>query len=374
MLASTAARALEARVLVDDLAPAKVLVGSFNLTAKGRVKPKAFPYSQWNVERRGRSLNFKNLETGKKTSVSGTLFRLTGTLAFHQRSFKVLDILLSKDNTSWIVHLPVDQYLYGVLAAEVPASWQLEALKAQAIASRTYFLYKKLERYRDPYDVRADTFDQVFNMNAEYSRILTQAVDETHDSILVSKDNGQIFPAYFHSDCGGKTSNEALVWRQPTSLNEPVQDPYCIGSPKNNWTFLIDKHQLMAHLQRLFFLPKDIELQSILPRSDIVNRAAEIDFIFSENIFKRVSANELRKELGFEKLKSTHFEVVQTWNGFLFFGRGFGHGVGMCQWGAQRWARNGRDHKAILNHYYPKAEIQKFNSEKFQSRQARMDF
>lgn len=365
--------AFQARVLLDDVSTSNTVIGYFNVSVDdSRKQPKVLPYSRWSLQRQGQRLVFKNLADNKNLVFSGKHFRLEGSIAVAARSFARLDIVFDKKQTHWIVHLPIDQYLYGVLAAEVPSSWPEEALKAQAIASRTYFLYKKMERAQQLYDVRSDTFDQVFHSEAERHSALIHAVDATHDMVLLAKGNGGIFPAYFHSDCGGATSGEAQVWRKPASLNAPVKDPYCVEATKNNWTYAIDKTQLMAHLQNLFYLPKGVELQSILPRRDSESRALEIDFIFSEKIFKRVRADDLRKILGFGKLKSTQFEVVNTWNKFLFYGRGFGHGVGMCQWGAQRWARNGSDYKFILNHYYPNATIQKITPEKFQSLQAQV--
>lgn len=371
--------AVEARVLVDDQSLTQEVTGTFTLSClpvdkkqvcKERVVE--FTASHWLIERYYNRLRIKNLKSGKKYLFKGRAFKLQGQFKLKAKSLKQLRLFFIGEKTHWVIHLPVDQYLYGVMGAEVPSSWPQESLKSQAIASRTYFLFKKMERIKKHFDVRSDVLDQVFSMQAQKHKSIIKAVDSTHGLILVSKKKEQIFPAYFHSDCGGHTSSEKLVWRKPAALNQEVKDPYCQTASKNNWSYLIDKEKLMAVLQKVFYLPKGVVLKSILPRTSEESRAHIVDFLFSGDLLKRMSANDLRKVLGFGKLKSTHFKVKDKWNEVVFSGRGFGHGVGMCQWGAQRWARKGKSFKTILKHYYPKAKIRKMDAKQFESLAAQL--
>ncbi len=367
------ASALEARVLIDENSSVKKIMGDIRLRCLSSQskncagKTYLLPQGPWQFERTNNLLKITNLETKARSQLQGTHFRLTGTFSVDGKSMQRLDIVFNKSKTDWVAHFPVDQYLYGVMTAEVPASWPSQALQAQAVASRTYFLFKKMERLKMHYDVRSDIMDQVFKMDADKHRSVIEAVNATHGMVLVSKESGKIFPAYFHSDCGGKTSPENLVWRQPSSMNQSVQDPYCQTASKNNWSYGIDKEHLLSTLQKAFYLPAGVQLISILPRIHEQSRAHIVDFLFSKNILKRIGANDFRRLLGFGKLKSTQFEVEETRNKVVFSGRGFGHGVGLCQWGAQRWARKGKDYRSILRHYYPQAHLKKLDARSLQA-------
>ncbi len=365
--------ALEARVLIDEGALKKAVTGDFQLHClkapkKGcRGRTFKLPHGQWQLQRSGAALVVLNLKTQQKYRMRGQHFRFTGNFSVDGKPIQHLELVFQGKTTDWVAHFPVDQYLYGVMTAEVPVSWPLQSLKAQAVASRTYFLFKKMERLKLHYDVRSDIMDQVFKMDAKKHQSIMTAVNETHGMVLVSKEKGQIFPAYFHSDCGGHTSSENMVWRKPSSMNQAVQDPYCKTASKNNWSYGIDKQQLLGLLHKAFYLPAGVQLVSILPRIHKQSRAHIVDFLFSNNILKRIRANDFRRLLGFGRLKSTQFEVEDSWDKVVFSGRGFGHGVGMCQWGAQRWARKGKDYRTILQHYYPQARLKKLDSRSLQA-------
>lgn len=372
LFSSITALGFEARVLIDDEATFKELRGHFNLCRLKQDEKNnwncashlsKFTLGHWRVAASEKGLNVVNLKTTEEVALKGDRFQLSGRFQLEKPYLKKMEIHWSDNKPLWIVHLAVDKYLYGVMASEVPASWPIESLKAQAIASRTYFLYKKIRRLTEAFDVRSDIMDQVFSLKSKKHKKIMQAVNKTHDWILVDKKTKKIFPAYFHADCGGHTSTEQQVWRLAASANRGVKDSVCRKAKKNNWSISIAKDVLMSHLQKMFFLPSGTKLKYVLPRVIKNNRAHFVDFIFSHNLYKRISANELRKVLGFAKLRSTHFKVENRWDRFIFSGRGFGHGVGMCQWGAQRWARRGRKFHQILRHYYPNSKLKKADTD-----------
>lgn len=361
-------RAHTARVLIDEKAQSQKWQGAFTLECYSELSSLK-PYRQyqfsngdWTVQSHvGGAIDIRSSNGVKVQRCLGQKFQMMGLLFWQGQKILGMTHVAHQGKKDWVIHVPIDQYLVGVLSAEVPSSWPLAALKAQAIASRTYFLYKKQERQKDHYDVRADTMDQVFRFLASEKPNLNKAVYDTVDWILVDS-SSQIFPAFFHADCGGQTSTERNVWRFPTSENSPVRDPLCQKADRNNWVYSIRKLELIQNLQALMYLPPDIELQSIYPRVQQEGRAYVVDFLFSERVFKRMSANDLRKALGFAKLKSTHFSVHDQGQDLVFRGRGFGHGVGLCQWGAQRWAQQGKSHEFILRHYYPNARLIRQNT------------
>ncbi len=354
--------ASDARVLFDDRSLEQNISGVWTLDCLNQKKPVQaqkfkFARAPWKLSRRGSIFQVKNHKNQIRSQCSGDRFVVRGEFNIHGRDLNHMEIYFNQ-RTDWVIHLPVNQYLYGVLASEVPHNWPIEALKAQAVASRTYFLFKKKERQKWHYDVRGDTLDQVFSLKSQKYPQIIQAVDSTENFVLRDKESDEIFAAYFHSDCGGKTSTEQSVWREPTAMNQAVSDPLCQTAQKNNWSYLLGKTELVTLLKSLFFIPYGAELESIYPRVQNHDRAHVVDFLFSEKIFKRMSANDLRKLLGYGKLKSTHFKVEETSQGLLFTGRGFGHGVGLCQWGAQRWAEKGKNYEHILSHYYPSAKVE----------------
>jgi SpoIID/LytB domain protein len=354
--------AVEARVLINDNLNVQTLTGEFKIKYNKNTKnsipnkeTKNFENSVWQISTHKDFILIKNKH--KQIKMAGNTFEFAGEFQIKNNKIKQLKLFIHNGKASWVIHLPIEEYLYGVLGSEVPVSWPIESLKAQAIASRTYFLFKKIQQKDENYDVRSDNLDQVFSMDLKLHESIINAVDLTRGQILVTKDEKQIFPAYFHSDCGGHTSSEKNVWRKIASLNEEVKDPFCQVASKNNWTYSINRSEFMALLHKTLLIPKDIKLQKIMPRETEENRSHVVDLIFSGNIFKRVSANDLRKLVGFDKLKSTHFKVSHYWQNIEFQGRGYGHGVGLCQWGAQRWARKGKDFEFILKHYYPNSKI-----------------
>ncbi len=361
--------AFQARVLLGEHEKEKLLFGALQIECKPVDEslcslPKLnLSQGIWSLRALNGELLIENQNEKSVQKMKGSLFAMKGSFTLDGQKLERVDLQVQQGKSNWILYLPVDQYLYGVLAAEVPASWPLEALKAQAIASRTYFLFKKQERQHELFDVHSNTMDQVFKMDAKKHRKILKAVDSTHNQILLSRKEGAIFPAYFHADCGGGPSQEDVVWREPTALNVEVKDPFCQSASKNNWSLFVDRVKLTNLLKKTFLLPLGVHLKSILPRLGEQSRAHVVDFLFSDNTVKRIEANEFRRLLGFSSLRSTHFEVKDHKSVIEFEGRGYGHGVGLCQWGAQRWARKGKSYRQILKHYYPKAQLKSLDSQ-----------
>lgn len=382
--------AFEARVLLAEGSSAKVLRGTFLLRIRcedktgGRSRTAAncrkqtwrIPRGIWLVKaiesKKSPGLQLQRQGFPKIYSYMGPSFLFSGKFSFENQSVSQLDTYVRGAGLDWVAHISVQEYLYGVLSAEVPASWSTEALKAQAVASRTYFFYKKTERKDEHYDVRSDTLDQVFQLDAHKRKSLITAVDETRGLILVHKDKQGIFPAYFHSDCGGQTTLESQVWRNPSSVNKKVKDPLCQSSEVNNWTYSMDREKLQNALKSVFLVPQESKLSAIYPRADEQGRSQWVDFLFDKKNIQRIQANDLRRLLGFSNLRSAHFKVEERWDSFIFSGRGFGHGVGLCQWGAQRWAKQGKDFRFILQHYYPNAVMKTLNTQDYLRMQAQL--
>lgn len=257
-----------------------------------------------------------------------------------------------------VAALKLDDYLEGVLAGEMPASWPLEALKAQAVAARTYTLFQMQGRERDPYQLEGSVLDQVYSLDlpsAEKEKI-HRAVQETENVVL--NRGGKLFKAFYHSDCGGQTEDPSLVWGDGEINRKiaPIIDSECAFNPSGRWRYQISLEDLKTKLdsagEKWLGRIRAVRIASRTPSQ----RAALLAFNDGQTDLL-VTGNKLREILGYKKLRSTLFTVAQKDGGVVFSGRGFGHGSGLCQWGARSMALKGIGVTEILKHYYPTAKL-----------------
>lgn len=293
-------------------------------------------------------------------------------------------VLLHADHTrskfrfDVIALLPLEVYLRGVLPREMPADWPIEALKAQAIASRSFALEKirARDKISAAYHLENSTLDQVFAWDdlddvPTAAPAVDRALRETVGMVLTDA-NGSIVPAYFHADCGGQTEDASAVWgaahHQSAHLSGrgsrrgmttgTALDRGCPFSPNARWTWTAMKEELFARLRVPLGLPAIGGIVDVRPEEHSVSgRVQRLAIVLEGGQIRRLSGHELRTILGFERVKSANFEVLRSGSSFRFVGRGHGHGVGLCQWGARRLASDGADFRRILRHYYPNARL-----------------
>ncbi len=271
-----------------------------------------------------------------------------------------VEVSRQPDGTLLVVNeLNVDAYLFGVLRREVSHTWPLEALKAQAIASRTYALYQSQQQRQaaapKEFDVTATVASQVYGGRQSESWRTSRAVRDTYGLVLTY--NGQLFPAYFHACCGGQTEAPSQVWGG--SDQPPLRSltcPWCITSPHYRWTREIMQRDLVSKLQAHQHPMERIAAISVVERTPS-GRAVRLQCEGPGGPVE-VTAKELRDWLGPNWLKSLLFDVRMDGYKIIFEGRGWGHGVGFCQWGAAEMARQGRTAEEIVRFYYPGAVIQ----------------
>lgn len=252
--------------------------------------------------------------------------------------------------------LPLDEYVMGVLASEMPLSWPVESLKAQAVAARSYALAVMKERSKKPWHLESSVLDQVFRhvIAEDESDPLIQkavlAVRETQGVKLLSPNNGQVLKAFYHSDCGGRTTLAKNVWQGGVNTGTAV-DSSCPTSPKSQWTLRVPAKELIRKV--------GMELSNlVLIRPSAVDRVSKVRLTLNDGEEKTLTANDFRQRMGFQELKSTQFDVQRDGDVFVFKGRGFGHGVGLCQWGSRALGQKGMGYRDILRHYYPLAQLQ----------------
>ncbi|MBN1980622.1 MAG: SpoIID/LytB domain-containing protein [Chitinivibrionales bacterium] len=270
----------------------------------------------------------------------------------------------------------IENYLRGVVPYEIGKLTQreFEALKAQAIAARTY-TYKKIKSPRSlVYDVTATVADQVYDGVAGEYGLCDLAIDVTKDKVITY--NNELIYAYYHATCGGTTANVEDVWNStPTGYLRSMRDtdqtgrPFCGSAPLFSWESSWPTGELSAIITRFGrqTYPQQPQFQGILQNITILNRYAcgrvgdclamssAGTFHFSGDKIRFVLRRNTKE---YPILPSANFRVTEL-NGTTvrLCGNGFGHGVGMCQMGAIGRARSGQGYEQILQAYYRNSSL-----------------
>jgi len=231
----------------------------------------------------------------------------------------------------------------------------LEAVKAQAVSSRTYALYQLGVRQAGGssaiYDVESTVMDQVY-LGARGGDRARRAVEETKGEVL--KYHGELFKSFFSSSCGGMTESAINVWGEKGRF-PLIKDRYCERSPNNTWTYSVPRQELSARLNSAGFAVGRIESVQVERRDKNPRAATLVIGTGGQTLF--LQGSDFRKAMGFDKIKSTWFDARLEGERVTFSGHGYGHGVGMCQWGAKGMADEGKTYREILKFYYPGARI-----------------
>ncbi|MBC7542612.1 MAG: SpoIID/LytB domain-containing protein [Candidatus Sericytochromatia bacterium] len=272
-----------------------------------------------------------------------------------------LELVPSAGGTLTAVNvLPLEEYLFGVVPGEMPAGWEHEALKAQAIAARTYALHNLGQSAAKGYDLCRTTHCQVYDGAAVETAATNGAVAATAGEFLSYE--GKPIMAYFHANSGGYTDNSSDLWKQDLPYIRAVVD-FDQAAPRHIWHLTYSASQLAAALDKIGInVGRVIELTSIgrTPIGRVKTLQAK-----GTGGTATFEASKLRFAIG---LHSTFFNVGKagaqahglagTGAYFQFAGRGWGHGLGMSQWGARGMADKGFTYKQILSHFYPGSLLQ----------------
>ena len=271
-----------------------------------------------------------------------------GTLSAAGRSVRGEVVVRAHKGRLQLVNVvTLEAYLAAVLGSEMPPSFPEEALKAQAVAARTYALQKKLESLGQPFHLGSSVLHQVYGGLAREEARTRAAVEATRGEVLTS-DLAPI-EAYFHASCGGRTeSGQAALGRAlPYLASVPCS---CGRTPQARWELSLPSAELEAlfggEVKRL-----EVEGRTATGRVERVRAAG-----------RRMDAVSFRQKVGYTRVKSLWFDVVQPkkkGQPVVLRGHGYGHGAGLCQVGARTHAEDGWDYRRILSHYYPGAELQR---------------
>ena len=266
-------------------------------------------------------------------------------------------IRVKNEKTNQIITLPFEEYIKGVVAGEMPATFELEALKAQAVASRSYAMYQMTATKDKDYDVLNTTANQVYltdqelknNWKNEYEQKINKinkAITETTGEYLTYK--GQIVNAMFFSTSTGKTENSEEVFVSALPYLRSVDSKWDEASPVYTDTYTFDLKDFYSKLS----LPYNENLKIEITAKTSTGRIKKLK-INDQELNGRYFATKL-------SLRSNYFTITQNNDKITINTKGFGHGVGMSQYGANGMAKEGYKYDQILKHYYQNTEIKKF--------------
>ncbi len=328
-------------------------VREVTLSGKGLMVRKLEAGERYSATPGGRSVAYLSegklmLDGAPVVAPDGVKFRSDGFVTVAEQPVRgQIEIRKSGAGLIAINVLGLEDYLAAVLGSEMPASFPLEALKAQAVAARTYAVRRKIDAWGKPYHLGNTVLHQVYGGARAEDVRTREAVKATSGEVLTYR--MEPIEAYFHSACGGRTESGQDALGRGLPYLKSVEC-VCQASLHSDWT-----HKLRASdLTSLFNGVKDVKVVERTP----TGRARRVELAAAGGS-RALSAVELRRLVGYDKIKSLAFDSESSRGAITFRGHGYGHGAGMCQWGAKGYAERGWDYRQILSHYYAGAELRK---------------
>jgi len=303
-----------------------------------------------------RADSVKAVATGQGVEIDGrsaTGFRLTSDspIRLNGREYPAaLEVVRTGDALTIVNELRLDEYLTGVLQAETGDRWPSEALRAQAIVARTYAAYHRSLNVAKPYHIIASTTHQMYTGRVAASSPVWNAVRDTTGRVLFWE--GELFPAFYHSASGGYTEDPRTVFaaRNMPAL-KAIRDDFSTASPHFYWSLDLRLADLTEVLRRNGYDVGAVTAIEVVERTPSLRVAMLM--VHGARGSARLRGNDFRRMIGYETIKSTLFAVAVDGAVAHFSGRGYGHGVGMSQWGAKGMGEQGYKAEQILEYYYP---------------------
>ena len=281
---------------------------------------------------------------GMSSGDSGTTISVSGLIHLVRRGKGFLVIN----------RVDLEEYVKGVVPAEVSSTWHPQMLKAQAVAARTYALYQQMLSATREYDVEATVQDQVYRGKQGIDAGILRAVEDTR-GLIVTYQDAPIYAA-FSSTAAGLTEDAMNVWSKEYPYLKGVECPFDLASPYYQWKSSFKIDTLEQSLRQQGFSVGTIATMTPLSFTR-GGRVAKLRILHSggELILR---GEELRKAVGYAIIPSTQFAIESIGQDVVLSGFGAGHAVGMCQWGAKELAELGYPFSTILRYYYPGTELQ----------------
>ncbi|HVP68575.1 MAG TPA: SpoIID/LytB domain-containing protein [Anaeromyxobacteraceae bacterium] len=289
---------------------------------------------------------------GQPVAGAGVAFTATGPIRHAGRDLSgEVEVRRALGGLEVIDVLPLEEYVAAVTGAEMPPSFPPEALKAQAVAARTFAMARKIEARELglDYDLGATVLDQVYPGAGGVDPRARTAAAATSGEVLVYEHRP--IEAYFHSACGGATESGADALGRELPYLTSVHCGRCQDAPRYRWKLVLPA----AEMGRLAGLSRPATAARVAGRTP-TGRVSQVE-VRAGDERAVIEGAEFRRRAGFDRLPSLAFAIQVGPRGFVLEGRGSGHGAGLCQWGAAGRARAGEGYREILRRYYPGAEL-----------------
>jgi len=267
------------------------------------------------------------------------------------------DLLVTDSSPPLLINLvDAESYVAGVINQEIDSAWPEAAVDAQSVLARSYALKRSKERADQNYDLDRTVHDQVYGGLAAEDEFSRASAKRTRGRVLSYK--GKTAWGLYHSCCGGRTELPSQVWNgEDRPYQKSVECGNCQDSPRYFWRFPEQGSVSGGRLSSILSIGPPVENVEIA-ETTLTGRAGTL-IITAGGKSYRFSGNDFRKRVGYEKVRSTLFQVDREDGGFVFRGSGAGHGVGMCQWGAKELAEKGHSTEEILEFYFPGTDLKK---------------
>jgi stage II sporulation protein D (peptidoglycan lytic transglycosylase) len=303
-----------------------------------------------------RADSVRAVANGQAVEISGRLapgFRLTSDtpIRMNGREYPAtLEIVRYGEGLAIVNELRLEDYLVGVLRAETSERWPHETLRAQAIVARTYAAFHRASSGPRPYHLVASTTHQMYLGHVPATSPIWDAVRDTAGQVLLW--DGELFPAFYHSASGGYTEDPRIVFGAPNMpALRAIRDEYSMAAPYSYWNLDLRLPDLSEILRRNGLDVGSVTTIEVTERTPSL-RVATLRIRGTRGTVQ-LRGNDFRRMVGYETVRSTLFAVALGAGVARFSGRGYGHGVGMSQWGAKGMAEQGYTAEKILEYYYP---------------------
>jgi stage II sporulation protein D len=339
--------------------------------------------TEWEIDCQSKTIQVRLSQPNSKTSVYRGIEKLVvdspaGFLHYQQHPYRgELSLYPGPKGCEVVNTVDLEKYLEGLVNSEFSSKWNGEAIAAQVVAARTYawFQMREARKKQAHFDVDSTIRDQVYDGFLKEDYQASHITEKTKGLVLTSQGQSLPIKAFYHSTCGGTTELPERVWGVAyPGFRRKVACPFCHTSPRYSWNLKLSSHEIAeAFLHR--DLPQNVQpilekkqLIEIKTRQNLIDeRVLEVVTVWADGK-KRfelpISAQRFREWVGTSRVRSTLFQVrseVGTSGAiqWSFQGRGNGHGVGMCQWGAKVMGEKGHKMASILKYYYPNAILRK---------------
>lgn len=294
---------------------------------------------------------------GKERRLPLKLLPDNGQIYVNGRPYRgTIEIADGKEGLLVINEVPMENYLAGIINHEISSKWPEDVIKTQAVIARTYALFNRNKRAKNPWHVDSSVMGQVYGGSSSEDQAAVAAVRATAGEVLMYADEPAL--TVYHSNAGGMTDSARNVWSRDYPYLVPVESPFDAGAPRYQWDHTASAADLGEGLRRSGKRIGDPVGLEVIDKTD-AGRVKVLAVRDNNGQEIRLSGEELRSILGYSVLRSAIFEVERGGEMFLFKGRGSGHGVGLSQWGAKGMAENGYSYRQILEHFYPGTELVK---------------